>query len=87
MTDALLQVRGLRKTYGALAVTDAVSLDVRMGEIHAIIGPNGAGKTTLVAQLGGQLAPDRGQVIYDGQDITHLDMPRGCGVGWHGPFS
>ncbi len=75
MSDALLQVRGLRKSYGALAVTDDVSLDVQAGQAHAIIGPNGAGKTTLIAQLSGQLAPDAGQVIYDGADITHLDMP------------
>lgn len=75
MTDALLQVRGLRKAYGALAVTDDVSFDVQAGKIHAIIGPNGAGKTTLVAQLSGQLAPDAGQVIYDSHDITQLEMP------------
>jgi len=75
MTDALLQVRSLRKAYGALAVTDDVSFDVQAGKIHAIIGPNGAGKTTLVAQLSGQLAPDAGQVIYDSHDITQLEMP------------
>ncbi|RJE79256.1 ABC transporter ATP-binding protein [Paracoccus sp. JM45] len=75
MTGPLLQVRGLRKAYGALAVTDDVSFDVQAGKIHAIIGPNGAGKTTLVAQLSGQLAPDAGQVIYDGHDITQLEMP------------
>ena len=75
MTDALLQVRGLRKAYGALAVTDDVSFDVQAEKIHAIIGPNGAGKTTLVAQLSGQLAPDAGQVIYNGHDITQLQMP------------
>ncbi|MTH80091.1 ABC transporter ATP-binding protein [Paracoccus aestuariivivens] len=74
MTDALLQVRNLRKTYGALKVTNDVSLDVHEGEIHAIIGPNGAGKTTLISQLSGQLRPDSGTVIYTGQDITALDM-------------
>lgn len=62
----------LRKAFGALVVTDDVSLSVSVGEIHALIGPNGAGKTTLMAQLSGQLAPDSGRVFLDGQDITSL---------------
>ncbi|MBE3637962.1 ABC transporter ATP-binding protein [Mangrovicoccus algicola] len=70
----LLAVRDLRKSYGALAVTDGLSLDVAEGELHAIIGPNGAGKTTLIAQLSGQLAPDSGSVTFDGTDITRTDM-------------
>lgn len=74
MTGSLLEVRNLRKSYGALKVTNDVSLNVREGEIHAIIGPNGAGKTTLIAQLSGQIRPNSGQVIYAGQDITGLDM-------------
>ncbi|MGI3163421.1 ABC transporter ATP-binding protein [Pseudooceanicola sp. 200-1SW] len=73
MTE-LLQVRDLRKSFGALAVTDGVDLSVAEGELHAVIGPNGAGKTTLIAQLSGQLAPDSGQVIYAGRDITRADM-------------
>jgi branched-chain amino acid transport system ATP-binding protein len=40
--------------------------------VHALIGPNGAGKTTLIAQLGGQLASDRGRIAFDGHDITRL---------------
>ncbi len=71
---ARLEIRSLHKRFGALAVTDGISLDIAPGELHAIIGPNGAGKTTLVAQLSGQLAPDSGQVLYDGRDITHMDM-------------
>lgn len=71
---ARLEIRDLRKNFGALAVTDGISLEIGPGELHAVIGPNGAGKTTLVAQLSGQLRPDAGQVLYDGQDITHLDM-------------
>ncbi|MDO5604550.1 MAG: ABC transporter ATP-binding protein [Paracoccus sp. (in: a-proteobacteria)] len=74
MQEPLLQVRGLCKNYGALKVTDDVSLDVMPGQIHAVIGPNGAGKTTLIAQLSGQIRPDAGQVICAGRDITALDM-------------
>ena len=75
MTDVaadapLLDVRGLEKRFGGLVATDRVDLQVAAGEIHALIGPNGAGKTTLVAQLGGQLASDRGTILLAGADIT-----------------
>jgi branched-chain amino acid transport system ATP-binding protein len=72
VTEPLLSVRGLRKRFGELVVTDGVDLDLQPGEIHALIGPNGAGKTTLVAQLAGQLASDAGRVHFDGRDITRL---------------
>lgn len=68
----MLEVRNLAKSFGGVTATDDVSLDVRMGEIHAIIGPNGAGKTTLIAQLAGELMPDAGRVMLDGADITGL---------------
>jgi branched-chain amino acid transport system ATP-binding protein len=68
----LLSVRGLEKRFGGVVATDRVDLDVERGEIHALIGPNGAGKTTLVAQLGGQLASDRGRIVFDGSDVTAL---------------
>lgn len=71
---ALLSVHGLCKSYGALKVTQDVSLEVPEGQLHAIIGPNGAGKTTLISQLSGQLRPDSGRVVYAGEEITHLDM-------------
>ena len=72
MTSTLLDVSGLEKRFGALVATDRVDLQVRRGEVHALIGPNGAGKTTFVSQLGGQLAPDRGRIVFDGFDITKL---------------
>ncbi|MGG7566762.1 ABC transporter ATP-binding protein [Rhodovulum sp. DZ06] len=72
----LLNVSDLRKSYGALKVTDSVDLQVEEGMLHALIGPNGAGKTTLISQLSGQLRPDSGHVVYDGKDVTHLSMPQ-----------
>ena len=72
--SALLSVRGLGKSFGALRVTDDVSLDIPEGEIHALIGPNGAGKTTLIAQLSGALRPGAGRILFDGADVTRLDM-------------
>ena len=76
VADALLSVRGLRKHYGGLAVTNNVSLEVQPGEIHALIGPNGAGKTTLIHQITGTVMPDAGRVIFAGRDITRLSLPQ-----------
>ncbi|MCB8820834.1 ABC transporter ATP-binding protein [Microvirga rosea] len=74
MTKPLLELRNLRKNYGALIVTDDVSLSVPEGEVHAIIGPNGAGKTTLIHQISGLAPSGSGQVLFDGQDITGLRL-------------
>ena len=69
---AVLRLEGLTKRFGALVVSDEVSLDVRPGEIHALIGPNGAGKTTLIGQIAGRIAPDAGRVFLGGEDVTAL---------------
>ncbi len=75
MAEALLEIRGLAKAFGALRATDGVDLDVREGETHAVIGPNGAGKTTLISQLSGNLLPDAGRIRFAGEDITTLPAP------------
>ncbi len=71
-STVLLEVRGLEKRFGGVVATDRIDLDVYAGQVHALIGPNGAGKTTLVAQLGGQLASDRGSIVFAGAPITAL---------------
>lgn len=76
MTDALLSVRNLAKHFGGVAATDDVLPHVRTGEIHALIGPNGAGKTTLISQLIGELKPDAGQIVFAGERIDALGVPR-----------
>jgi branched-chain amino acid transport system ATP-binding protein len=76
MNKALLEVRQLQKTFGALVATDQVDFDVRAGETHAVIGPNGAGKTTFIKQLSGELRPDSGRIRFAGEDITALPSPR-----------
>jgi branched-chain amino acid transport system ATP-binding protein len=81
MSGPLLVLEGLRKSYGALKVTDGVDLAVTAGETHAIIGPNGAGKTTLINQICGASRPDAGRIVFDGRDITHLTMPARAGLG------
>jgi len=72
MADTLLATRGLRKTFGALIATDDLELEIRARECHALIGPNGAAKTTLLAPLAGELAPDRGTIVFRGRDVTRL---------------
>jgi branched-chain amino acid transport system ATP-binding protein len=69
-----LQLKSLAKNYGALKVTDDVSLDIAAGELHAIIGPNGAGKTTLIHQISGLARPDSGRILFHGEDVTELPM-------------
>jgi branched-chain amino acid transport system ATP-binding protein len=76
MAEPLLELVDLRKSYGALVVTDGVSLSVEPGEVHAIIGPNGAGKTTLIHQISGMLRSNSGRIRFDGADITNLPMHR-----------
>ena len=68
----MLQVDQLVKRYGGLLATDNVSLSLQPGELHAIIGPNGAGKTTLIGQLGGEIPPLSGRVVFNGEDVTAL---------------
>ena len=71
MSDGpMLSVSGVSKQFGGLRAVDAVSLQVRAGEIVSIIGPNGAGKTTLFNLLTGQLAPTEGEVRFEGRPIN-----------------
>ncbi|MBS0532662.1 MAG: ABC transporter ATP-binding protein [Proteobacteria bacterium] len=72
MSDAVLLVENLRKSFGGLVVTDGVTLEIGPGELHAVIGPNGAGKTTLIHQISGTLSPDDGRILLNGTDIMLL---------------
>lgn len=72
MSHALLKLEDVRKAYGALAVTDGVSLSVNPSEIHGLIGPNGAGKTTLVGQISGLITPDSGRIFFEDSDISSV---------------
>jgi len=80
---AFLETRGLTRHFGGLAAVKDVSLECRMGAVHAVIGPNGAGKSTLINMLSGDLAPSAGSVSLEGRDITgfapHLISQFGVG--------
>ncbi len=77
----LLEVRNARKAFGALTVTDGVSLTVQPGEIHALIGPNGAGKSCLVGEITGELDLDGGEIHFRGQRIDRLAVHRRAQAG------
>src|SRR5262249_40845368 len=78
---ALLEARGLEKWYGRRKVVDGVSFDVEAGEVVGLLGPNGAGKTTSFRMTTGQISPQGGMVLFDGQDVTHLPMFRRARLG------
>lgn len=81
MTDCLLSTEGLDKRFGAVVASEALSLRVRRGEIHALIGPNGAGKTTVISQLAGEIAPDAGAIRFNGREITRWSVDRRARLG------
>ena len=77
--EHIIEVEGLKKSYGALKAVDGVSFFVRTNEVFGILGPNGAGKTTTIEILEGMRAPDSGRVIVNGVDVG-LD-PRAVKAG------
>ena len=69
---ALLSLEGVHLSFGGVAALAGVSLEVDAGEFFAIIGPNGAGKTSIFNCISGIYRPNRGRILFDGQDITPL---------------
>jgi branched-chain amino acid transport system ATP-binding protein len=78
---AIIETRGLCKSFAGYKAVDNVSLCVEAGTIHAIIGPNGAGKTTFFNLLSGFLTPTAGKIVVKGRNITGLDAPRIARLG------
>jgi branched-chain amino acid transport system ATP-binding protein len=77
----MLQVEGLSKSFDGFMAVSRADLEVRQGEVVAVIGPNGAGKTTLFHLISGILRPDRGKVLFKGEEITGLPAYRICRKG------
>ena len=69
---SLLRVDGLTKSFGGFVALDNISVEIRKGERFGLIGPNGSGKTTLVNCISGALRPNKGAVVFGGDDITQL---------------
>lgn len=71
----LLRVEALTKSFPGVIANDRLDLEVRAGEVHAVLGENGAGKSTLMNVLGGMLAPDAGEIRWEGRRVS-LASPR-----------
>ena len=86
---SLLVLHAVSKSYGALKVTDNISLSVAQGETLGILGPNGAGKTTLFNLISGDTKVDAGRVVFKGDDMTavppHLRCRSGIGRSYQVP--
>ena len=68
----MLKLEGVSAAYGTIRALREVSLDVKAGQFVAIVGPNGAGKTTLFKTISGQVVPDAGRILFEGQDLLKL---------------
>jgi branched-chain amino acid transport system ATP-binding protein len=77
----LLRAAQLTRRFGGLTAVNGVSLDLHVGEVHAVIGTNGAGKSTLVNMLSGELAPSDGTIRLAGTDITRWSQPKRARAG------
>ena len=82
----MLQVEGIRKSFGGFMAVNGAHLNVKQGEIVAVIGPNGAGKTTLFNLITGILKPDGGKVLFKGEEISGLSAHRICKKGMSRSF-
>ena len=81
MTDRLLDLRGISKSFGGLVCVSGLDLHVDEGEIVSVIGPNGAGKTTLFNLITGIYAPDAGEIEFEGRSILGLEPHQIVGRG------
>jgi len=81
MADVLLQATELTRRFGGLAAVNGVSVELEVGEVHAVIGTNGAGKSTLINLLSGELAPSEGRIHFDGHDVTGWSQPQRARAG------
>ena len=80
-SPALLRAESLSRRFGGLTAVDKVSVDLRVGEVHAVIGTNGAGKSTLINMLSGELPASSGRIELDGHDIGRWSQPRRARAG------
>ena len=79
--QVLLRGQGITRRFGGVVAVSNVSLEVTMGQVHAVIGTNGAGKSTLINILSGELAPSTGAVELLGRDVTCWTQPKRARAG------
>lgn len=82
MTDVILSIRNLTKTYPGVIALNRFSMDFNSGEVHALLGENGAGKSTLIKVISGAITPDFGEIIFDGEIYSKMTpaLARSLGV-------
>jgi branched-chain amino acid transport system ATP-binding protein len=79
--SVLLEVRGVRKTFGGVVANDGVSMAVQSGSIVGLIGPNGSGKTTLFNSIVGYHPIDAGSIRLEGRELSRLRVPQIARLG------
>ena len=77
----LLRASALTRRFGGLTAVNAVTIELHVGEVHAVIGTNGAGKSTLINMLSGEMAASSGRIEFDGADITAWPQPKRARAG------
>ena len=77
----VLQASGLTKRFGGLVANSDIDFTVNRGELRGIIGPNGAGKSTFFKMLTCELRPSSGKIVFDGRDITGMNVTSVCQLG------
>jgi branched-chain amino acid transport system permease protein len=80
-TGPILQATGLTKRYGGLVANSDINFTVNHGELRGIIGPNGAGKSTFFKMLTCEVPPSAGQIVFEGNDITGMNVTDVCQLG------
>lgn len=81
MVKTLLEVHDLEKSYGDRKVVSGLSFTIQEGEIVGLLGPNGAGKTTAFYMTMGLIRPDKGRILFKGEDVTHLSIDKRAKMG------
>lgn len=81
MSEHILEVRGLRKTYGRKVAVADVSFSMRTGQVTGLLGPNGAGKTTIFYMIVGFIKPTAGKVFLEEHEISRMPMFRRARLG------
>ena len=75
MSDNILELRGICKSFPGVKALDAVSFNIQRGTVHALVGENGAGKSTLIKVLAGIYQPEKGEIDFDGKKRSCFKTP------------
>jgi len=74
--DAIIGIRGLKKSFGRQRVLDSLDLDIARGETLVVIGRSGCGKSVLLKHITGLVRPDAGEILFEGEDMTRFDRKK-----------